>query len=425
MIFDNLRSLLHYIPRFRGRTFVVMLEGEIIASPNFPLILQDLAVLHSVGMRLVLVFGARHQIIELATARGFVPSSADGLGVTDKETLDVSIQVVSTLAMELLQGLTSVNLHGAVINAMTAHPTGIVDGVELQHTGSVDKIDEGLLAAAIERDLIPIIPPIGFERLGGMLRLNSTAVACRVGVELKAEKILLLVPESLTRDGQRLRELSITEAKQLGRQARQKSEISRAYQIRMAVEAVTEGVSRVHFVDGRVEEALLGELFSFHGTGTMIYDKPYRHIRPARRQDIPNILSLIQNAVEDQELVVRTKEDIKKALHDYFVLEVDHSLVGVVSLTPYPSQHFAELGCLYIRRSHEGQGYGAQLVSYAEEKARTLHAKTLLALSTQAYRYFVQKFGFRIGSPADLPEERRVKWERSGRNSQVLLKDLE
>jgi amino-acid N-acetyltransferase len=183
-------------------------------------------------------------------------------------------------------------------------------------------------------------------------------------------------------------------------------------------------VPRVHFVDGRLDEALLGELFSNEGVGTMIYADAYQQIRQAKRVDIPAILSMIQQAVNDQELVMRNRQEIRERLQDYFVLEVDGNLLGLVAVHSYPEEKLAEVGCLYIRKSHEGQGYGSRLVRYAEKRARDLKAERLFALSTQAYNYFENKLGFCPWEATELPAARRAKLEKSGRNSKVMVKAL-
>jgi amino-acid N-acetyltransferase len=426
MKYNDLRGLLHYVPLFRGKLFVVMLEGEIIDSENFPHVLQDLAVLHSLGLKLVLVFGIRHQLKKLAEKRGVTPSSVDGVGVTDATTMELSLEVISRMSVDLLQSLTSIGLAGAVTNAVTAHPAGVIDGKELQFTGSIDKLDEHLVAKFIDQDIIPILPPVGFEKQGHMLRINGTALAKQLGIELKAMKVLLLVPDSIERQGKRVRQLTVVEARALLNEEKPKdpTEQIRNYQLRMAADAVEGGVDRVHFVDGRQDEALLAELFSFEGTGTLVYEKPYRHVREARRSDLPGIMSMLSKAVADQELVPRSPKEVAANLKEYYVLEVDDSLVGMVSIHIYPNEEMAEMGCLYVRRTHEGQGYGTELVRFAEEKARELKAKTFFALSTQAYVYFEKKFGFKQAPPTDLPPGRRMKLEKSGRNSKVLVKAL-
>ena len=423
MKFDDIRGILRYVPQFRGQTFVVLVEGEVIDSENFANVLMDLAVLQSLSIHVVLVYGARHQIRELAAKQAVTLSSHDGIGPTDDATLQVAIDAVSRLGTDLMQQLTTVNLQTAMTNAVIAHPAGVINGKDLGHTGTIDRVDEHMLQALIDKGMIPIVAPLGYDRVGKTVRLNSSAVACQIAVELKAAKLLFVVPDSFQQaDGKRLRQLSVDDAKAFAGQFNSQTEPSRAHQLRTAARACESGVPRVHFVDGRLDEALLGELFSNEGVGTMVYADAYQQIRQARRSDIPAILSMIQQAVNDQELVARNRQEIREHLNDYFVLEVDGNLLGLVAVHLWPDEKLAEVGCLYIRKSHEGQGYGSRLVSFAEKRARDLKAERLFALSTQAYNYFETKLGFSAWTAEELPHARRLKRERSGRNSKVMIK---
>jgi amino-acid N-acetyltransferase len=425
MKFDDIRGILRYVPQFRGQTFVVLLEGEVLESENFPNVLMDLAVLNSLSIRVVLVYGVRQQMREMASRQGITLSSHDGIGPTDDATLQIAIDATARVSSLLMQHLTTVNLQTALTNAVIAHPAGVIGGRDLLHTGTIDRVEEHMLQALIDKDMIPIVAPLGYDRVGRTVRLNSAAVACQVAVELKAAKLLFVVTDPFLQEGERpLRQLSVAEAKALADQLPKDDGPARAHHLRTAARACESGVPRVHFVDGRLDEALLGELFSNEGVGTMIYADAYQQIRPAKRTDIPAILSMIQQSVNDQELVMRNRQEIRERLQDYFVLEVDGNLLGLVAVHHYPEEKLAEIGCLYIRKSHEGRGYGSRLVSYAEKRARDLKAERLFALSTQAYNYFEHKLGFDPWDAAELPTVRRLKLEKSGRNSKVMIKGL-
>src|SRR5262249_542806 len=184
------------------------------------------------------------------------------------------------------------------------------------------------------------------------------------------------------------------------------------------------GVPRVHVIDGRVEEGLLAEVFSNEGIGTLIYANEYQAIRKAHKKDARGIWRLIQNGIENDELIRRTMSEIEKQIGDFFVFEVDRNPVACVAVHSYPEQGKAELGCLSVDPKYENQGIGGKLVNYAEVHAKTLGSKQLFCLSTQAFNYFMQKGGFTMGSPDDLPPARRERFERSGRRSHVLTKEL-
>jgi amino-acid N-acetyltransferase len=183
-------------------------------------------------------------------------------------------------------------------------------------------------------------------------------------------------------------------------------------------------VPRVHVINGTQDEGLLGEVFSNHGLGTLIYANEYEHIRPAKKKDARAIQMLTRQAVEAEELVKRTRTTIEKSLGDYFIFEIDKNPVACVALHVYPEENKGELACLYVSSSHENQGIGRKLIQYVESRAREMGLRQLLALSTQAFTYFQSKAGFVEGTPDDLPPPRRDKYEQSGRNSKVLVKNL-
>ena len=425
MKYDDIRGILRYVPQFRGQTFVVLIDSGIVEHENMGNVMLDLAVLHSLSIKLVVVFGARHQITELGQKRGLELSNADATGVTDEATLEVALDAISRLTTDLMQQLTVVGLRAGVANAVSAHPAGVIRGRDLASTGTIDRVDAQSLKLFIGDGMVPIIPPLGYEKQGRVLRVNSAATAVEVAISLGASKLLFVGPGALEDvNGARIRQLSVEEAKTLAAQLPDSTDSLKQVQIRHAARACEGGVPRAHFLDGRTDDALLGELFSIEGVGTMIYADAYQQIRPARKADIPGIIGLVRRAVDDEEIVARSRQEIRERLGDYFVLEVDGQLVGTVMVSHYPEEKLAEVGFLYIRRSHEGMGYGKKLVKFAEKRAREGHAKILFALSTQAYNYFENKLGFLPAQDDLLPPDRLDKLRRSGRNSRLMARVL-
>ncbi len=425
MKYDDIRGILRYVPQFRGQTFIVLIDSGIIEHENMANVMLDLAVLHSLSIKLVVVFGARHQITDLAQRRGAVLSNADATGLTDDPTLEIALDAISRLTTDLMQQLTVVGLRAAVANAVAAHPAGVIRGRDLGSTGTIDRIDAQSLKLFIGDGMVPIIPPLGYEKQGRVLRVNSAAAAVEVAIALRASKLLFVGPGAIEdASGTRIRQLSVDEAKALAASSSESSDSLKLVQIRHAARACEGGVPRAHFLDGRTDDALLGELFSIEGVGTMIYADAYQQIRPARKGDIPGIIGLVRRAVDDEEIVARSKQEIRERLGDYFVLEVDGQLVGTVMVRPYPEVKLAELGFLYIRPSHEGMGYGRKLVKFAEKRARELGAKILFALSTQAYNYFGNQLGFLPAQEDLLPPDRLAKLQKSGRNSRLMARVL-
>jgi amino-acid N-acetyltransferase len=419
----DLRGILQYVPQFREKTFVIAVDGAIVTDENFGNILMDVAVLWSLRIRVVLVHGASAQIRLLGEERGFVPSDLDGSGVTDEETLKLALVASNRLTHEILEGLSANDLRAASTNAVSAHPMGILQGVDHILTGRVERIDVGLLESLMAQNVVPVVAPLGFDRDGHTYRLNSDSVALELAKSVGAVKLIYITTaDGFSVGGQLMRQLVAGElAASIERGEVPPEMVSKA---RHAVAACAAGVPRVHVINGRVEEGLLAEVFSNEGIGTLVHANEYQQIRRARRRDARSIQTLIRPSVEGEEIVRRSRAMIEKQIDDYYLFEIDSNPVACVALHVYPEGNTGELACLCVRPSHENQGIGRKMAQFAESRARELGLGAMFALSTQAFAYFQSKLGFVEGSPNDLPPMRREKYDLSGRRSKVLLKSL-
>jgi amino-acid N-acetyltransferase len=425
MKLPELRGILQYVTRFRDKIFVIAIDGEILGSENFANILLDIAVLRSLSIRVVLVHGAGMQIEQAAFEQGIKVSNFDGTGVVDEATLQLSINVAIRLTNEIMQGLTQVDLRAAYANCVIAHPVGILHGVDYQYSGKIERVDVKILELFLDQEIVPVIPPLGFDGEGRTFRVNSDLVAMEIAEALHAAKIIFLSPfDGLVLDGQRIGHLVAPELEELLK--KQKSNLPKSLYSKLehAAQACQYGIPRVHLLNGNINEALLAEIFSNGGVGTMVYSNEYEQIRRLYKKDIRAVMSLIQQSVRSEELVRRTRAEIVTEIDDYWVLEIDRHIAGCVAIYPYPEQKIAELACLYVSRSNENQGLGRKLMSFVENLARQRGYSKLFALSTQAFVYLQQKGGFTEAGPEILPPARRAKYESSGRNSRILVKNL-
>ena len=422
----DLREILRYIPQFRDRTFVIALDGAVVADDNFPNLLLDITLLHSLRIGVALVHGAGLQVRQLAAREGVRLTNSDGTGVTDATALQISLTAANRVSHQILQGLSDNDLRGATGNFIVAHPAGILGGVDHQWTGKVERMDTAMLRGLLTQEVIPVVPPLGFDGEGRTFRLNSDAVAVEVAKAVEAVKLIYLSAHKPPKlDRHTLRTLTTDEAANVLKKSR--GDIRPAESISKldnAVKASRAGIPRVHVIDGTMSEGLLTEVFSNEGVGTLVHANEYQSIRKAQKKDIRSIFALIQRGVEADELLKRTRADVVRGIDDFFVFEVDKNPVACGALHLYPIQKKAEVASIYVDPRHENRGIGAKLIKYAEEQARALGFEILYCLSTQAFNFFINKGGFQPGTPDDLPPARRDLYDRSGRKSQVLVKPL-
>ncbi|HEY3320250.1 MAG TPA: amino-acid N-acetyltransferase [Planctomycetota bacterium] len=421
----DLREILRYVPGFREKTFVAAIDGAIVEDENFSNLLLDIALLRSLSIRVVLVHGASFQLRRLAAELNQPISNADGTGVTDPATLRLVMSVANSITHEILEGLSSADLRAASTNAIVSHPAGILRGVDMQMTGKVERIDKAFLTTLLEHDIIPVIPPLGFDGEGHTYRVNSDAIATQVALDLGASKLVYITTrDGIECGGKLLRQLPVAEAEEVLKKERDKVPAEMISKLEYACRACMGGVERVHIINGRSEEGLLAEVFSSAGVGTLIYANEYQAIRVAQKKDAATILKLIAPAVENEELLKRTRAGIEKQISDYFLFEIDRNPAGCIALHPFPEAGKAELACLIVSQWYENRGIGRKLMAYVENLARQRGFKELFCLSTQTFAYFQQKGGFREATPDDLPPARRQQWEQSRRNSRILIKTL-
>lgn len=425
MKLTDLRGILQYVPQFREKTFIIAVDAGVVTDENFANILVDIALLRSLNIRVVVVHGAAEQIEALAESRNMKASNLDGTGVTDASTLQLAIDAANRLTHEILGGLSANDLRAASTNAIIAYPLGIIHGVDHLFTGKVERVDTELLQTLLNHDVVPVVSPLGLSGDGKTYRANSDSVAVAVAEALDAAKLIFItLQDGLRHNGQLIRHMLVTELQRLlqsGSGGFQPEMLSKA---RHGAAACAAGVSRVHIVDGRENEALLAEVFSNEGVGTLIYANEYEQIRLARKKDIQAIQQLTHKAVEAEELIFRTRAEIEQNLSDYYIFEIDKNPVACVALHIYAEQQLGELASLYVDPSHENRGIGQKLVRFVEDKAREAGLSKLIALSTQAFTYFESKGGFVEGTADDLPSARREKYNQSRRNSKVLVKKL-
>jgi amino-acid N-acetyltransferase len=424
------RSAAPYFNAFRGKTFVIAFGGEVVADGKFGVLTQDINLLRSTGIRLVLVHGSRPQIEAQLKQRRARSRYHAGVRITDAVALACVKEAAGLLRVELdallSQGLPNSPMAGAAINTVsgnfiTAQPMGVVDGVDLQYTGTVRKVDAAAIESCLAADNLVIISSVGYSPSGEVFNLSMEDVAVATAKALQATKLVFLsdAPVEDAR-GRLMPELSAQEAEQLLARGKNLTPDTRLY-LTHAVEAVRAGVARAHVVSHKVDGALLLELFTHGGSGSMITADKLERLRPASIDDIGGILQLIEPLEAEGTLVYRGRELLEREVQSFFVIEHDAVIVGCAALYPLAGKA-AELAALAVRPEYQGRGYGEKLLEHGEVEARQLGFRKLFVLTTRAAHWFIER-GFAEAAIGALPEAKKslYNWQR---RSKVLVKKL-
>ena len=425
------REAAPYINAFRGKTFVVAVNGESLARGNLYGLAQDLNLLVSLGVRIVLVHGARPQIDEQLRLRGIERHFHQGRRVTDGPTLEAVKAAVGGLRHDLeaflSMGMPNSPMHGAHLrvaggNFVTAQPLGVIDGVDMQYSGRVRKIDTEAINERLNRGELVLSSLIGYSPTGEAFNMTMEEVACQTAIELKAEKLIFLVQGHglVDADGVLHNAISADQAEAIYQRGVDSEEcrLSLPYAIR----ATREGVVRSHLVSHDDDGALLVELFTDYGTGTMIARDSLVKIREASIEDVGDILALIRPLQEQGILIKRSREHLEMQIRNYSVLEHDDRIAACVAMLPFPEDGMAELACLAVSADRRNSGFGDLLVQHVEQRARLYGYKSLFILTTQTAHWFAER-GFVAANIEQLPQSRRELYNHN-RRSKVLIKPL-
>lgn len=421
----DLRGILRYVPQFRDHIFVVAVDGSIVDDENFPNVLTDLAVLRSLHIRVVLVHGIGRQLKRLATQQDIAITDAYGGGPTDAPTLKLALEVSAQVSHQIIEGLTQAGLKCALSNAVRAVPVGIVRGVDQLQTGRVEKLDVDLFKQLLNLDIVPVVPPVGFDRDGHSLRINSDHLASELAIRLQASKLIFLTPhQGLLMGGQIEANIPLEQLETVLEKNAERIDERVRSKAQYAARALEAGTPRAHILDGRVFGGLLTEIFDKVGVGTMIHANEYQQIRHARKKDAQAIYNITRTGVKSEQLRQRTREQIEREIEQYYVYEIDGSVIGCACLQPFEDTNAAELASVFVTPFYQGRGVGKKLAEYACLEAQRRGWTRVVALTTQGYSFFRNVCGFEDGTVEDLPPARREDYKTNGRNSRVLVKHL-
>jgi amino-acid N-acetyltransferase len=427
-----IRSAAPYVHAFRGRTFVIAFGGEVVADDEFLGVIHDLNLLHSLGIGLVVVHGCRPQVEAILAAQGIPSRYAHGVRVTDVDAMDCVLeaagQVRARIEALLSLGLANSPMAGArnrvsTGNYLTAKPMGVVDGTDMELTGEVRRVDTEAIQQRLDDGDIVLISPMGYSPTGEIFNLTVEEVATQVAVRLEAAKLIFLMDADGVRNGRRqiLTDLSTTDAEALLRKSDRLAPDVRLY-LPAAIRACNNGVKRAHLISRRLDGALLLELFTRDGVGTMIASTSLANIRSATIDDVGGILGVIEPLEEQGVLVRRSRERLESEIERFVVAEYDGNIVGCAALYAFPDERVGELAALAVQPDFRREGYGEALMREIEARAKRLRLTELFVLTTKTAHWFLER-GFRTASVADLPHEKQSLYNYQ-RKSQVYRKPL-
>ena len=435
------RAVAPYIHMHRGKTFVVGVVGEAIAAGKLASIATDLALIQSMGVKIVLVHGFRPQVNEQLRAKGHEPRYAHGLRITDEVALDSAQEAAGQLRFEIeaafSQGLPNTPMAGSKVrvisgNFLTARPMGIIDGVDFKHTGLVRKVDVAGIQRTLDMGALVLLSPFGFSPTGEAFNLAMEEVATSVAIELRADKLIFLTEVSGIRmqpgepagdDNPIDTELPLAAAQALLATlptAQQPTDVG--FYLQHCVKACKGGVERSHIIPFALDGSLLLEVYVHDGIGTMVIDEKLEELREATVDDVGGILQLIEPFEKDGTLVKRDRTEIERDIASYTIIEHDGVIFGCAALYPYPEAKTAEMAAVTVSPQSQGTGDGEKLLKRIEQRARAIGLDSIFVLTTRTMHWFIKR-GFQHVDPDWLPEARKRKynWDRK---SQVLVKKL-
>lgn len=432
------RSATPYIHAFGGRTFVIAFGGEVVSEQQFIALSHDLNLLASLEVRLVLVHGARPQIEQRLKRDKLTPMFHNGLRVTNDAAMEavkeangaVRVEIEALLSMGIANSpMAGSDIRVASGNFVTAKPLGVRNGIDLQHTGEVRKIDAVGIQKRLNDNEMVLLSPLGYSPTGAAFNLSLEDVAVSAAVALNADKLIFLMDSAGVHNlrGELLREMTAEKAKNLLRNIRETDQainISEdvTYYLPAAVRACEHGVTRTHLISRHIDGAIIQELFTLDGIGTMVTELNLESMRQANIDDVGGILKLIEPLENEGVLVRRGRERIEMEINHFYVMEHDNRIIGCAALYPFPAEKNAEFSCLAIDPAYRGAGRGDKLFYYCTAEAKAQGFKSLFCLTTHTEHWFLER-GFIEENIDKLPAEKQ-KLYNFQRKSKVFSKTL-
>lgn len=419
-----------YINAHRGKTFVLTFGGEAIEHPDFANIIHDIALLNSLGVKMVLIHGSRPQIEARLQARNINTRFHDGLRITDEDALECVKDAAGSLRAQLeallSMGLPNSPMHLSRIsvtggNFVTARPLGIHEGVDFHHTGEVRRVDTDGINQQLDHGNVVLVSPLGYSPTGEIFNLGMEEVATQVTIALGADKLIAFgkEPGIIDNEGKLARELKLSEANFLFEHLPQNQQ---GRIVKALIQASQAGVDRCHLISYLEDGALIKELFTRDGCGSLVYQDSYETIRTADIDDVGGILELIEPLEEQGVLVRRSREMLETEITRFTVIERDGMIVACAALYPFAKERSGEIACVATHPDYRGDSRGERLLATLEKEAFSQGLAQLFVLTTRTAHWFLEQ-GYREAELDALPEKKQALYNLQ-RNSKVFIKTL-
>jgi amino-acid N-acetyltransferase len=420
------RNTAPYINAHRGKTFVLMLGGSVAQHENFPNVIHDIALLNSLGVRLVLIHGSRPQIEQRLSNAGIDSAFHGDLRITDTAALEHVKDAAGSLRAQiealLSMGLPNSPMQGSKMrvcsgNFVTAKPIGIVDGVDLQHTGKVRRIDVDSVQLLLEDGSIVLQSPLGYSPTGEIFNLSLDDIAVHYAAAINADKLIMFGegPGVMDANGDLIRQCAVGDINKL-----QISDPGQVSLLQTARRACLLGVPRCQIISHQDDCALLEELFTHDGSGTLIANDDYEQAREAGIDDVGGILELIEPLEQEGILLKRSRELLEQEISQFRLLERDGRIIACAALYPFAEDGCGEVACIVSHPDYRGGSRGQRLLKLLEQEAQRLGLSRLFVLTTQTAHWFIEQ-GFVEASRDELPDQKQELYNLQ-RNSKVFFK---
>lgn len=418
-----------YVNMHRGKTFVIMLDGDVIESSNFVNIINDISLLHSLNIKLVIVFGSRPQINQLLTQNNIEPEYYNNIRITNPQSLEYVKQAVGKVHYDLFARLSLRLPHSEVINVVSgnmilAQPIGVVDGVDYALSGKIRRINVESIKQQLAQNSIVLLGPIAPSVTGEMFNLPFEDIATQVSIKLRADKLIGFCEEQgiLDETGNVISDILPQDAQKVLNNLIEQGQYhtAKARFLHAAISVCREGVKRSHLLSYKADGSLLQELFSRDGIGTQFSMESSENIRIANSSDIPGLLDLIRPLEQQGILVKRSREQLEMEIANYTIIERDGVVIACAALNVYPEEKMAEMACVAVHPDYRDSSRGDILLENIRKRAEQLGIEKLFVLTTRTTQWF-QERGFRLADAQDLPSYKRENYNYQRRSKVLIL----